>query len=238
MDYYDFHLRSEFSEGESSIKDFANRAKLLGYRGICFSEYFQGKEYLEELKKKCEKISKETNIQIFAGFQARNIKELGKLTRLRRNYDVLLVTGGKLNLNRKAVETPEVDILLQPEFERRDSGFNHTMAKLAKENNVAIEVSFREILLSSKNTRTHIIHNISNNIKLCKKYKTPIVLCSGAFSHLQMKDPKVMISMGTLLGLGINDAKKSLSEVPYKIIEMVKERQSDNWFRPGVKVVK
>jgi len=238
MNYYDFHLRSEFSEGESSIQDFANRAKLLGYKGICFSEYFQGKEHIEELKEKCEKIAKETNIQIFVGFQARNIKELGKLTRLRRNYDVLLVTGGKLNLNRKAVETPEVDILLHPEFERRDSGFNHTMAKLAKENNVAIEVSFREILLSSKNTRAHIIHNISNNIKLCKKYKAPIILCSGAFSHLQMKDPKVLISMGTLLELEINDSKKSLSEVPSKIIEMAKERQSDQWVRSGVKVVK
>ncbi|MBD3155292.1 MAG: PHP domain-containing protein [Candidatus Aenigmarchaeota archaeon] len=237
MNYYDFHLISEFSEGESSIKDFADRAKVLGYKGICISEHFRSKKQMEKLKEECKKITKSSEVEVFLGFQARNLKELRKLSDLRREYDVLLVKGGTLNLNRKAVETPEVDLLLHPEFERRDSGFNHTMAKLAKENKVAIEINFREILLSSKNTRAHIIHNISNNVKLCKKYKAPLIICSGAFSHLQMKDPKVLISMGKLLGLELNEAKKSLSEVPEGIIKMIRERQSDKWVRPGVKVI-
>jgi len=157
---------------------------------------------------------------------------------LRRKYDVLLVRGGNVDLNRKAVETPEVDVLLHPEFGRYDSGFNHIMAKLARENNVAVEVNFREILLSSKNTRSHILHNISENIKLCKKFHTPIIICSGAISHLQMKDPKVLMSMGTLLGLELNEAKKCLSEVPKNIINSVKEKQSKSWIKPGVKVVR
>ncbi len=238
MNYYDFHVRSEFSEGESSIQDFAERAKILGYNGICISEFFQSKKQIEKLRRECQKINKNLGVEIFLGFQAKTSKELRKLTEIRRDYDVLLVTGGKLNLNRKAVETPEVDVLLHPEFERRDSGLNHTMAKLARENNVAIEIGFRETLLSSKNTRSHIIHNLSNNIKLCKKFKVPIILCSGSFSHLQMKDPKVLISMGKLLGLELSEAKKALSEVPENIIKMIKERQGENWVRPGVKVVK
>ncbi|MBL7169558.1 MAG: hypothetical protein ISS48_00890 [Candidatus Aenigmarchaeota archaeon] len=238
MNYYDFHIRSDFSEGESSIQNFATRAKLLGYKGICVSEYFQNKNQMEELKKNCEEISEKVGIEIFVGFQARNPGELKKLVSLRRSYDVLSVRGGDINLNRKAVETPEVDILLHPEFERRDSGFNHIMAKLAKENNVAVEVNFREILLSSKNTRSHILHNITQNVRLCKKFKVPIVICSGSVSHLQMKDPKVLISMGTLLGLELNEAKKCLSETPESIIKMSKERQGDKWIRPGVKVVK
>ena len=238
MNYYDFHVRSDFSEGESSIEDFSNRARLLGYKGICITEYFQSKEQMGELKKKCEEISEKIGINIFVGFQARNTKELSKLVSLRREYDVLLVKGGDLGLNRKVVETPEVDILLHPEFERRDSGFYHTMAKLAKENNVAVELNFREILLSSKNTRSHIIHNISENVKLCKKFHIPIIICSGAVSHLQMKDPKVLISMGTLIGLDLKEAKQSLSEVPENIIKMSKERQSNKWIRPGVKVIK
>jgi len=238
MNYYDFHIRSDFSEGESSIQDFTIRAKLLGYKGICVTEYFQSKNQMEELKKKCEEISKEMGIDIFVGFQARNTKELAKLVPLRREYDILLVKGGDLDLNRKAVETPEVDILLHPELGRRDSGFNHTMAKLARANNVAIEVNFREILLSSKNTRANIIHNISENVKLCKKFKVPMVICSGAFSHLQMKDPKVLISMGTLLGLELKEAKKCVSETPGNIIKMSKGRQSSKWIRPGVKVIK
>ena len=112
------------------------------------------------------------------------------------------------------------------------------MAKLARENKVAVEVNFREILLSSKNTRSHILHKISNNVMLCKKFKVSVVICSGSFSHLQMKDPKVLISMGTLLGLELKEAKKSTSEVPENIVNMSNERQSNKWIRPGVKVIK
>ncbi len=238
MNFYDFQIRSEFSEGKSSIEEIAERAKLLGYKGICVSEYFKDKKQMDNLKKQISEISKKTSINIFIGFQARNISELGKLAKIRRQYDVLLVRGSDLNLNRKAVETPEVDILLHPEFERRDSGFNHIMAKLAAKNNIAIELNFRDILLSSKNTRAHIIHNMMKNVKLCKKYHVPIIICSGAMSHLQLKDPKILISMGCLLGLELNEAKKSLSEVPENIIKMIRERQGEKWIRPGVKVIK
>jgi len=237
MYFYDFHVRSEFSEGKSSMEEIAERAKLLGYRGICFSEYFRNKKQVEELKKRALDIGRKIGIDIYIGFQARSTAELKKLARMRKEYDVLLVRGSELSLNRKAVETPEVDILLHPEFKRKDSGLNHVMVKLAAKNLVAIEINFREILLSSKATRAHIIHNMMRNIMLCKKYGAPIIICSGAVSHLQLKDPKVLISMGCLLGLELNEAKKAVSEVPERIIRMIKERRSKAWIRPGVKVL-
>lgn len=237
MHYYDFHVHSAFSEGESSLEEIANTAKFLGYSGICFAEYYRNKNQIDFLKEKILSVSKQVGIEIFLGFEARNVFELKKLARERRKYDVLLVRGYDLKLNRKAVETPEVDILTHPELGRKDSGFNHTMAKLAVKNNVAIEVNFRNILLSSKATRSHILQNISNNVKLCKKFKTPIIICSGAISHWQMRDPKVLISMGCLLGLELNEAKKCLSDVPKRIIQQIRERKSERWIMPGVREV-
>lgn len=238
MNFYDFHVHSEFSEGTSSVDNIAKRAKLLGFKGICFAIYFKDKHKIKKLKEKASEISKKIGVDIFIGMEATTTEELKKLVRTRREYDVLLVRGSDLYLNRKAVETKEVDILTHPEYNRKDSGFNHVMAKLAAENNVAIEINFREILLSSKNTRSHIMHNIAKNVRLCKKYKTPIIICSGAISHLQLKDPKILMSMGCLLGLELNEAKKALSEVPENIIKMIKERRSKKWVRPGVKIVK
>jgi ribonuclease P/MRP protein subunit RPP1 len=190
------------------------------------------------LKEKSSKVSKKIGVEIYFGFEARTIDELDKLKKIRRSFDFLLVRGSDLNLNRKAVQTKEVDILTHPELDRRDSGFNHTMAKLAVENNVAIEINLREILLSSKNTRAHIMHKIQENVKLCKKFKVPAIICSGAITHWQLKDPKVLISMGCLLGLNIDEAKKSLSEIPEKMIKMIKERKDGKWIRPGVKIIK
>ena len=212
MNFYDLHLHSEFSEGKSSVEDFARRAKILGYKGICFAVYYKDKNRVDRLRKKAIETSKKLGIDIFIGLEATTLGELRKLIDVRRECDLLLVRGTNLDLNRKAVQTKEVDILTHPEYNRRDSGLNHVMVKLAAKNRVAIEINFREILLSSKNTRSHIMHHIQKNVKLCKKYKTPIILSSGAVSHWQMKDPKILISMGCLLGLKLNVAKNALSK--------------------------
>ncbi len=237
MAFYDLHLHSEFSEGKSSVEDFAKRAKVLGFRGICFATYYKDRKRVDRLKKRATEISKKMGIDIFIGLEATTLEELKKLINIRRDYDILLVRGTNLNLNRKAVQTKEVDILTHPEYNRRDSGLNHVMAKLAAKNKVAIEINFREILQSSKNTRSHIMNHIQKNVKLCKKYKTPIIISSGAVSHLQMKDPAILISMGCLLGLELSKAKDALSKTPENMIKMIKERQDKRWVRPGVKVV-
>jgi len=238
MDFYDLHLHSEFSEGKSSVEDFARRAKILGYKGICFAVYYKDRNRVGLLKKKAIEVSKKTGIDIFIGLEATTSGELKKLINIRKDYDLLLVRGTNLDLNRKSVQTKEVDILTHPEYNRRDSGLNHVMAKLAAKNRVAIEINFREILLSSKSTSSHIMHHIRNNVKLCKKYKTPIIVSSGAVSHWQLKDPKVLMSMGCLLGLELNEAKDALSRRPQNMIRMIKERQDKKWVRPGVKVVR
>ena len=96
MKYYDFHVQSDFSEGESSVEEFASRAKLLGYSGICFSEYFQSRKQMEDLKKKFDEVSKKNGINVLLGFRAKNGKQLKKLVGLRKNYDLLLVEGGDI----------------------------------------------------------------------------------------------------------------------------------------------
>jgi ribonuclease P/MRP protein subunit RPP1 len=134
MKSYDMHIHSTFSEGESTIEQFAIRAKELGYRGICFSEFYEGRAQLEKLKAEIANIQQKTKIEILLGIEAKSVKELKRLAEMRHLFDVLLVHGGDLRLNREAVETKEVDILTHPEHGRYDSGLNHVMAKLAKRN--------------------------------------------------------------------------------------------------------
>jgi len=235
---YDLHIHSAFSEGESSLEELASTAKALGYKGICFAEYYEGKNQIKKLQGEIKKVKQKIGIEIFLGFEARSVKELKFLEKIRRNFDILLARGGDLELNRIACETPEVDILTHPEYERFDSGLDHVSVKLAVKNRVAIEVNFREILISSKATRSKILANIQNNIKLVKKFKAPIILCSGALSHFELKDPNVMISFATQLGLELKESKDAITKIPESIIKQAKERKSEKWISPGVKIVK
>jgi ribonuclease P/MRP protein subunit RPP1 len=238
MQAYDLHLHSAFSGGISSLEELASTAKVLGYKGICFVAYPLSKREEEILKAEIERIKKEFAIEIYLGFEARNVRELKFLAKRRKEFDVLLARGGNLQLNRVACETPEVDILTHPEFGRSDSGLNHVLAKLAAKNNVAIEINFREILVSSKATRSRILSHISRNVMLAKKFKAPIILCSGAISHFEMRDAYSLISMATQLGLELKEAKDAITKVPSKIIEEIKKRRDERWIMPGVEVLK
>lgn len=238
MNFFDLHLHSAFSEGESSLEQLATTAKQLGYKGICLTEYFKNEDYVKKLYVEIEKVKQKVGIEIFLGFEARNLRELAILREKRRKYDVLLVRGGDLKLNREACESPEVDILTHPEYERTDSGMNHVLMNLAAKNNVAIEINFREILVSSKKTRSMILKNMLNNIKIAKKYKTPIILCSGALSHWDICDPTCLVSFATIIGLEMKDAKNAMSKIPEKILKQARERKSEDWVAPGIKVIK
>lgn len=238
MNFYDLHIHSAFSEGESSLEQLATTAKKLGYKGICFAEYFKNEDHIKKLYAEIEKVKQKVGIEIFLGFEARNFKELAVLRERRRKFDVLLVRGGDLKLNREACEIPEVDVLTHPEYERTDSGLNHVLMNLAAKNNVAIEINFREILISSKRTRSTIMKNMLQNVKLAKKYKVPIILCSGALSHWDICDPTCLTSFATLLGLELKEAKNALSKVPEKILKQSKERRDGDWIAPGIKMIK
>ena len=237
MRYFDLHMHSAFSEGESSIEQLASIAKELGYSGICFSEYFKDDQQIKKLQEDASKVKETVGIGIYIGFEARNMKELERLIERRRRFDVLLVHGGDLKLNRIACETPQVDILTHPELDRNDSGLNHVLVKAAAANDVAIEMNFREVLGANKRSRSKLIANIGKNMMLAKKFHAPIILCSGAVSHFEMRDPLVLVSFATQLGLKLDEAKESLSKVPEKILKQSKERRDGKWISPGVKII-
>jgi ribonuclease P/MRP protein subunit RPP1 len=234
MNYYDLHVSPSFSEGKSTLDQIIERAKILGFSGICLvgtvDNFKKNMEIRESLSNK--------EIQVFIGFEARNANELSKLVGMRRDFDALFVRGGDIRLNRMAVETPQVDVLSIPEYDRPDTGLNHIMAKLAAKNDVAIEVNLREILNSFKATRAKIMGKMSVNLMLCKKYGAPVIITSGAISHLHMRDPIILQSFGMMVGLDLEQSINAVSKNPMGITKKSRDRQSEDWIMPGVKVVK
>ena len=235
MKFFDMHVHSTFSEGESTVEQFAMQAKALGYTAICFSDFYEGRAHLEKIKSEIARAGKKSGIEILLGLEAGNLKELRRLADMRHMFDVLLVHGGDLRLNRAAVETKDVDVLTHPECRRYDSGLNHVMAKLARKNGVAIEINFNEILNSTKKTRSRVMSNMRDNIQLAKKHKMPIVVCSGAKSHWDMRDPLSLASMAVQLGMLLKDAKAAVSKTPETIVKEIKKRKSSDWVMPGVR---
>lgn len=118
--------------------------------------------------------------------------------------------------NRKNVEDKKTDILLNPETGRnkaglvvRDSGLNDAICKIARKHDVAIGFSFSNILNSKD--KLNLIANISQNIKLCRKYRLRMVMASFAKNKFEMRHAKDMHNLCLVLGMDEKEAMEALN---------------------------
>jgi len=224
---YDNHV--EFDEANESAK----QAKQLGWSGIVVIQ-----KYSPSLKPQSKKIA---GVNVITGVEITgNPDQMRKiLHNIRRRFDLIVVRGGDLALNRFAVESPLVDMLIQPWGDpitglRNDPGINYIMAKLARKNNVFIDFAFSDLLKSHKKTRIKLFSSMIKVAKIVKKYKTPFTLSSGALSQWDLRSHSDIKAFGHLLGFDDTQIKKATSDV---IIKENMKRKSSDWIQPGVEIV-
>ena len=228
--FYDLNVRAE------KIKETISFAKSLGWQGIgIILEY----KKLGEISKIRKSLNRE-GIDMCFGVEIspKKISSVKKeVLKARKHVELVVVNGGDLDVNRKAVEIPEVDILIHPwgplNDLRSDAGINHIVAKIARENNVSICFDFRGMLHSYQRTRSELFKNLFRAARIIKKYKAPFVISSGAVSYWDLRAPSELISFGRLLGFGDKEIKKSMSE---SIVKENRKRLGEKWIMPGVEI--
>lgn len=226
MRFYDLHVHPEVE----LIKVLAFAEKL-GWNGLCL--IYKDINELEDARKALKSVKK-LDISFGIKLEPKRPDDIRRnVEKFRKKVEMILVHGGDLEINRKACETPGVDILCHPELGREDSGIDHVMAKLAKKNFVAIEFNFRELLMSYAESRSKYFSNLETNARLVKKYNVPFVLTSGAVSCWDLRAPSELTSLGKLLGFDGKEVKNALSGW---ILENNRKKLSGKWVMPGVEV--
>jgi len=106
---------------------------------------------------------------------------------------------------RFALERTNVDIVYGMEhIHPKDSlhyvrgGLDQILCKLAAEKGKVLAFSFSELLNSSNKDK--FLARIMFNVKLCKKYKAAMMLCSFAASKEEMRSVKDLQALGRVLG--------------------------------------
>lgn len=117
--------------------------------------------------------------------------------------ELIIVRAGDEEFNRKVLEIKEINILLSPELhnrrdkmKQRDSGLNEFLCKLAAKNNIKIAINIEEIKKLDKKQKALILARIIQNIALCKRTKTNIIL----WPENKCKSQDVMAFITTLKG--------------------------------------
>ncbi len=223
MKFYDYFTRIE------RINEGIKMAKELGWNGIVVSIPYTS-ENLEKLK--AEKT--DFDLIIAAEIDIAGLKNPKKtLRKLRRKFEILIGRGGTAEVNRKIVEMPEFDILVNHVIDKEKCGINHVLARLARKNNVAICFDFHSVLTSYGKTRAKLFSALVETAKIVKKYNSPFVISSGAISEWDLRSPHDLGVFGKVLGLPEDKIKHWLSE---KLIEENRKRLTEKWIMPGVEI--
>jgi len=149
----------------------------------------------------------------------------------RKDFEIVCVRGGSPDINRAAVETPEVDILTGHSPE--GIGINHVIARLARENNVMICFEFGGLLSSYKKSRSWIFSSMSQAAREVKRHKSPVCITSGAQSLWEVRSPSDLLSFSRLLGIPDRAAKEGMSGL---VVERNREILSGKIIGRGVEL--
>jgi RNase P/RNase MRP subunit p30 len=144
--------------------------------------------------------------------------------------------------NRTAIESKKIDVLLSPErgikkdsFHYRNSGLDHAICTLAKNNNITIGFNFNDVLISQGVLRAGNLGRMMQNVRLCRKHKIRMLIGSFAQDKWQMRSRNDLISFGIVLGMHPEEAQKSLQVVK----EIGKERREKKLLvTEGVRILK
>jgi len=115
---------------------------------------------------------------------ANNLNQARKqIQLLKKENKPVIVQAQSPEFNRKVVENSDVDIILGLEshnrkdfMKQRDSGLNEILAKLAKQNKIKIGINLQEINKLPAKQKAIILMRIKQNISLCKRTKTQIII--------------------------------------------------------------
>ena len=120
---------------------------------------------------------------------------------------LVVIQGGDEKINRLAVETRKVDVLLSPEKNNkrdfmffRNSGLNQVLCKLAVKNHISIGFNFSDILNSNGKERSKLLGRMTQNVRLCKKYKVKMEFSSFAKNKFELRSDAILTSFAKVLG--------------------------------------
>jgi len=159
--------------------------------------------------------------------QAKPSRVREEIRKYRGSDHILIVEGGEEELNRAAVETEGLDILLHP------LEFNNVLAKAASDNSVSIGFNLGLLIRLRGEARVRELKTMRINLKHARKYKLQLILTSDAHSIYDLRAPREMVAISSLFGMSEKEAVDAISATPLNILR----KKSPNYIQEGIEII-
>jgi ribonuclease P/MRP protein subunit RPP1 len=235
--FYDLNIKGKNFNNDLYL---AKEASLLGWNSIAFTYCDDNLEdaldYFSNLKKEVLSFNNPLNLDFRYEITTNNSNHVKKLSRKYRNkISLISVLGGHLKVNRTCCETIHIDILSRPYLKRKDCGVNHVLAKEASNNDVAIELCFKDVLNTYLSYRSKVLSNFKEIINLHRKYDFPLILTSGSTFIYDIKNPIDISYFFKEIGLTSDEIEDGFNNSPKNLLKFNENRE--NLILKGVKKI-
>jgi len=159
--------------------------------------------------------------------QAKPSRIREEIRKYRESDHILIVEGGEEDINRAAVETEGLDILLHP------LEFNNVLAKAASDNSVSIGFNLGLLIRLRGEARVRELKTMRINLKHARKYKLQLILTSDAHSIYDLRAPREMVAISSFFGMTEKEAVDAMSTTPINILR----RKSPNYIQEGIEII-
>ena len=203
-------MHSDITIPQNNEAEFAEIASKLGIKKLYF--LYESNNFSEEkINKKLELIKEKFNLNFETGIIVKNqdtnkIKTNSKLIIAKSSdKDRFLIESKKVKLIYGFEELGRKDYLHQ-----RASGLNHIMCELARKNNVFIGFLYGS-LLNGEEKASLVLGRMTQNIKLCRKYKVKTIIGSFAENPFDLRAPHDLANLFKMFGMDERNVKASFS---------------------------
>jgi len=159
--------------------------------------------------------------------QAKPSRIREEIKKYRGSDHILIVEGGEEEINRAAVETEGLDILLHP------LEFNNVLAKAARDNSVSIGFNLGLLIRLRGEARVRELKTMRINLKHARKYKLQLILTSDAHNIYDLRAPREMVAISSLFGMTEKEGVDAMSAAPLNILR----KKSPDYIQEGIEII-
>lgn len=215
-------------DGEATVRRLALTAAEDGFDGLVVRNHGASAEFDPAAASEASGIDVVSGVEVRAEDRSRVAGLIGSH---RADRTVVCVHGGPESINRLACEDPRVDVLTHP---THGDGVDHVLVRSAAANGVALEFSLARVLRAAGGRRVRALRRLRTLRELLEKYDAPHVVSADPASHLQLRAPRELAAVGSVVGADPEWIREGLAEWG-RIVERNRERASESFIQPGVR---
>ncbi|MHA1144819.1 MAG: RNase P subunit p30 family protein [Candidatus Helarchaeota archaeon] len=232
--YCDLHVHQRlFQNREGPIKVIQLLEKFKYSRIAIVKE----KKSLIPLFEELEKIPTNINFHTRFNIRVESIDALKVLLKKhRKKYDLIAVRSKNKSVLNFAIQDSRIDLLmledlLSPFF------LSYESAKLLRRHDKPIEIQIRSLITKTGRLRSRILRNLDKSVKNLVRARCPFVVSSNAHDLYELRAPKDMVSLLTLVDFPLENVLKGVSEFPLACLQKVEARKDPNMISNGIEII-